>query len=77
VGINNSPFYFYDEVYISEKNKNSRIDPRMLYFKFKKEGSHMIDSEYGRIKRNQPLYLIKVECDDIMLKEIKEFYGKS
>lgn len=72
----NSPFYFYDTTYKSEKNKTQRIDPLMLLFKFKNVGPHMIDKEYGRIKRGQPLYNITFEADDILIERIKEFYGK-
>lgn len=73
----NSPFYFYDFNYTSEENKNNRIDPIMLNFKFKNVGSHMIDEEYGRIKRNQPVYNIQFYADGILIDRIKEFYGKN
>lgn len=72
----NSPFYFYDFSYISEKNKKNRVDPQMLLFHFKNVGSHMIDDEYGRIKRNCPTYYIQFDADDILIDRIKEFYGK-
>lgn len=75
--VENSPFYFYNHNYISKKNQENRINTKMLFFNFKKEGSHMIDHEYGRIKRKQPLYLLKFTCDDIILEKIKEFYGKN
>ena len=71
-----SPFYFYDFKYTSKKNIENRIDPRMLFFKFKNVGSHMIDNECGRIKRQQPAYLIKFSGSDIMIDKIKEFYVK-
>lgn len=73
----NSPFYFYDFQYKSNINIQNRIDPIMLMFKFKNIGSHMIDDEYGRIKRNQPLYNIKFNADGILIDRIREFYGKS
>lgn len=75
--IKDSPFHFYEETYISKKNNSDRVDTKMLFFKFKNKGSHMIDAECGRIKRNQPAYLIEIACDDIMLKGIEEFYGNS
>lgn len=74
---NNSPFYFYDFFYQSEKNSSKRIDPKMLLFKFKNTGNHMIDEEYGRIKRNQPAYNITIDADDILIERVKEFYAKS
>lgn len=73
----NSPFYFYNKEYISEKNKNKRIDPEMLFFKFKSVGHHMFDNEYGRIKRNQPAYNIVIDADDILIERIKEFYASN
>jgi len=72
----NSPFYFYNFQYESKKNINEKIDPLMLFFKFKKIGPHMIDEECGRIKREQPAYFIKFSCSDIMVDKIKEFYVK-
>ena len=72
--IDGSPFLFHETMYKSEKNISNRIDTRMLFFNFKSVGSHMIDSEYGRIKRNSPLYLLKFKADDILIEKIKEFY---
>jgi hypothetical protein len=75
IPIDNSPFYFYEEQYYYQKQISNRIDTKMLFFQFKKEGSHMIDSEYGRIKRQQPAYLINFTGNDILVNKIKEFYG--
>ncbi len=71
-----SPFYFYEFSYTSQKLSQDRIEPPMLFFKFKNIGKHMVDEEYGRIKRNNPAYLIEFSGDDIMIERIKEFYGK-
>jgi|688.fasta_scaffold02115_8 hypothetical protein len=71
-----SPFYFYSFFYKSKKTLQEKIEPLLLFFKFKDTGSHMLDEECGRIKRQQPAYLIKFACDDIMVNKIKEFYGK-
>jgi hypothetical protein len=75
--IKNSPFYFYDYTYISKKNHKDRMDPIMLDFKFKNVGSHMIDEEYGRIKRNSPAYLISFAANDIIIENIRSFYEKN
>jgi hypothetical protein len=48
----------------------------MLFFQFKNKGQHMVDLEYGRIKRNNPAYFINFTVNDTIVKEIKEFYGK-
>lgn len=72
-----SPFYFYEFSYTSKKLNEDRIDPPMLFFKFKNSGNHMVDEEYGRIKRKNPAYIIEFSGDDIMIERIKEFYGKN
>ena len=71
-----SPFYFYEFSYTSKKLNEDRIDPPMLFFKFKNVCSHMVDDEYARIKRNQQAYFIQFSCNDIMIRKIEEFYGK-
>jgi hypothetical protein len=72
-----SPFYFYNFAYKSKKTLQEKIDPLMLFFKFKNAGNHMLDEECGRIKRQQSAYLIKFACSDILVNKIKEFYGKN
>jgi hypothetical protein len=52
------------------------IDAKMLFFQFKNKGKHMVDLEYGRIKRNNPAYFINFTVSDTIVKEIREFYGK-
>lgn len=77
LNIDESPLYFYDCFYKSKKETEKRVDPKMLFFKFKNIGKHMIDEECGRIKRNQPVYLLKFSCSDIMVERVKEFYGQN
>jgi len=72
----NSPFYFYPTSYISAKIKEEKVDAKMLFFQFKNQGAHMVDAEYGRIKRNMPVYLINFVANDTIVEQIKEFYGK-
>lgn len=72
----NSPFYFYPTSYVSSKIQNEIIDAKMLLFQFKNKGQHMVDLEYGRIKRNNPAYFINFTVNDTIVKEIEEFYGK-
>ena len=50
------------------------LEPDFIPFSFKKEGSHMLDDVYGKIKRQTPMFDIVFQCDDIMLKRVKEFY---
>jgi len=74
----NSPFIIEERKYQSKKyNKdNNYIDPEMIFFNFLSSGSHMIDEEYGRIKRLSPMFNLEFEADDIIIDKIKEFYGK-
>jgi hypothetical protein len=48
----------------------------MLFFKFKNTGKHMIDEECGRIKRQQPAYLMHFYASDIIVNKVREFYVK-
>jgi hypothetical protein len=75
-GIEDSPFYFYEEKYISYKENSEIVDPKMLIFQFKNKGLHMKPEGYGRIKRRQPAYLINFTADDEAIQKVKEFYGK-
>lgn len=75
-GIQDSPFYFYNEKYISVKENTDIVDPKMLLFQFKNQGSHMKPEGYGRIKRRQPAYFITFTGNDEVVSRIKEFYGK-
>ena len=74
--VQDSPYYFYPISYVSSKMQGKIIDTKMLFFQFKNKGQHMVDLEYGRIKRNNPAYFINFTVNDTMVEEIKEFYGK-
>lgn len=71
-----SPFYFYEEKYISSKENSDIVDPKMLLFQFKNRGAHMKPDGYGRIKRGQPAYFITFTAGNDVISRIKEFYGK-
>jgi hypothetical protein len=74
----NSPFIIEEKEFISKKySKNDKhVDPEMIFFNFLSNGSHMIDEEYGRIKRLSPMFNLEFDADDIIIDKIKEFYGK-
>lgn len=72
-----SPFIIEEKEIISKKHDNEKIiDPEMIFFNFKSFGPHMVDQEYGRIKRQSPMFNMEFEADDIMIERIKEFYVK-
>ncbi len=73
----NSPFFIYeDSVNFTKIPENtSEIEPPFVHFHFKNSGTHMIDSEFGKIRKQSPMFDIEVQTTDIMLIEkIKEFY---
>jgi hypothetical protein len=74
----NSPFIIEEKEFISKKySKNDKhVDPEMIFFNFLSNGSHMIDEEYGRIKRLSPMFNLEFDADDIIIDKIKGFYGK-
>ncbi len=75
----NSPFIIEEKEFISKKySKNDKyVDPEMVFFNFLSNGTHMIDEEYGRIKRLSPMFNLEFEADDIIISKVKEFYGKN
>lgn len=73
----NSPFVIEEKEFISKAHNDTEIiDPEMVFFNFKSVGPHMIDGEYGRIKRQSPMFNMQFIADDIMIERIKEFYVK-
>lgn len=52
------------------------LEPFMIPFRFKKEGSHMVDSEFGKVKRLSPVYDMLIPRNAIIDLGIKEFYAK-
>jgi hypothetical protein len=52
------------------------LEPFMIPFRFKKEGSHMADSEFGKVKRLSPVYDMVIPRNAIIDLGIKEFYAK-
>lgn len=74
LNVEGSPFKFEEISYISKKENSETIDPKMLFFNFKRSGNHMRDQEYGRIKRDQPAFLISFKANDEVVEKVKEFY---
>ena len=72
----NSPFIIEEKEFISKRYKEdyAYVEPEMIFFNFKSDGPHMIDEEFGRIKRLSPMFNLEFEADDIMIERIKEFY---
>jgi hypothetical protein len=72
-----SPFYIYEDSIAFTKIpfNTSEIEPPFIHFHFKNVGKHMLDSEFGKIKKQSPMFDIEVQTTDIMLIErVREFY---
>jgi hypothetical protein len=75
----NSPFIIEEKEFVSKKYEKDSVyvEPEMIFFNFKSDGPHMIDFEFGKIKRLSPMFNLEFEADDIMIERIKEFYVNS
>lgn len=73
-----SPFYINPSQHDYKKTTGEEkyIEPAFVTFAFKKTGSHMLTESFGKIKRQQPMFDIVFEANDIMIKRIEEFYEK-
>lgn len=71
-----SPFYINPAEYSYTKTTGDEkyIEPAFVTFAFKKVGSHMVNENFGKIKRQQPMFDIVFEADDIIVNRVKEFY---
>lgn len=73
-----SPFYIYHkrDMYIKVDPRSDFIEPMFVPFSFKNIGDHMIDPEFGIIRKPSPMFDIVFEADDILIERVKDFYGK-
>jgi hypothetical protein len=74
-----SPFKVYDTCYSYKAiPRDSRYaEPAFIPFKFKKVGPHMINDNRGKIKRQSPMFDMVFDLNDILIKNIKDFYEKN
>ena len=52
------------------------VNPKMIPFRFMKIGSHMIDSEFGKVRSNTPIYDIILPYSQTIEQKIRNFYAK-
>lgn len=76
-----SPFYIYPITgsykYIQDRDFVDELEPHWIPFHFKRVGSHIQDDlEFGMINENSPMYDIVFTADDIIIRDIKEFYER-
>lgn len=74
-----SPFFIYENNTMHNNiNKDAFfLEPDFVYFNFKSVGTHMVDSNFGKIARNQPMFDIVFNADDIIVERVREFYEKN
>jgi len=74
-----SPFLIYPkEINFKSLDQNlTTFDPPMVDFNFRSIGSHMVDHEFGKIPRLQPMFNMRFQADDIMVQRVKEFYERN
>ena len=74
-----SPFstFTVEGTYSKQPRDIDYVAPYFVPFYFKKYGDHMEDpGEFTIVKGNSPMYDIVFDADDIIIKEIKEFYER-
>ena len=71
-----SPFLIQECSYIYKKTNKMEIyvEPHFVDFSFKNSGSHMVSKVFGKIKRNQPMFDMVFEADDIIIQRVRNFY---
>lgn len=53
------------------------LEPFMIPFRFKNAGEHMVDSEFGKVKKPTAIYDMVFQASDIIIERVKEFYAKN
>ena len=74
-----SPFFIYPSSFFHKKIDLNQIyiEPDFISFHFKKYGPHIDRPGFGKILKDNPMFDIVFECNDIMLDRIKEFYEQN
>ena len=73
-----SPFYVYPETVKHNiiNDEEIYVEPDFVAFNFRSAGPHMEDKGFAKIKRQNPMFDILFEADDIMLERVRNFYEK-
>jgi hypothetical protein len=74
-----SPITVYETTLSFNKQPRDarHVYPKFVPFRFKKNGSHMITENLGKIKRLSPIFDMVFSADDILIQKIKDFYEKN
>ena len=73
------PFLIQEKsIQFSEIDKDTPyIDPFMIDFQFKNTGTHMVDPDFAKIKRNQPMFNLEFTVSDIIVERVRNFYANN
>lgn len=74
-----SPFLIQEKsIQFNEINKDTPyIDPFMVDFQFRNAGTHMVDPDFAKIKRNQPMFNLEFTVSDIIVERVRNFYANN
>lgn len=61
--------------FVKISNDIDVIQPIMIPFRFKKNGSHMVDSGLGVIKAGSPMFDIEISSSAIIEERVRKFYA--
>jgi hypothetical protein len=77
--VEDSPFLVYESLFNYKAIPNSidYIEPHFVPFKFKKKGGHMVNNNFGKVKRQSPMFDMVFDASAIMVERIKDFYEKN
>jgi len=71
-----SPFFIQESSASYKKTDKTEVyvEPHFVNFSFKNVGKHMVSPKFGKIKRQQPMFDMVFEADDIMIQRVRNFY---
>ena len=52
------------------------VMPHFVFFKFRKEGAHMQENNFGIARRGDAMFDMTATVSDIIVEQIKEQYAK-
>jgi hypothetical protein len=74
--VEDSPFLVLDQALYFRKIKETEqfVEPSFVKFNFKKEGSHMKDTNFGIILKDTPMFDIAIASTGIIEERVRKFY---
>lgn len=74
--VEDSPFRSYQTAgyFYRADPRQEFVQPIFVPFAFRNVGDHMVEENYGRIKRQSPMFDMVFEASDIIIEKIRKFY---